>query len=288
MRFGIFVFDSARNMDPATLAKRAEELGFSSFWIPEHTVLPVNPSKGPSGSTTAEFPESFYQISDPVISLARASGATSTIKLGTGILLAAERNPLLTSKSLATLDRLSGGRRLVGIGTGWSPEEYAAMGGDFQNRYAQLREHVQALKTIWSEDEPEFHGRFYNFPPVKVHPKPVQTPHPPIFIGGGLGRLADRVFKRIVNWADGWVPVVYEIEQVRRGKESLTRLAAEAGRDPASIPIYVMTRGRAFRTRDEVKQLEEAGADEVVFWLQSPYEDDDALIELEHIAQSVM
>ena len=176
----------------------------------------------------------------------------------------------------------------MGIGTGWSPEEYAAMGGDFHNRYAQLREHVQALKTIWSEDEPEFHGRFYNFPPVKVYPKPVQTPHPPIFIGGGLGRLADRVFKRIVNWADGWVPVITEIEQVRRGRESLTRLAEEAGRDPASIPVYAMTRGRAFRTRDEVAQLEEAGADEVVFWLQSPYDGDDALVELENIAQAVM
>ena len=100
--------------------------------------------------------------------------------------------------------------------------------------------------------------------------------------------MAERVFKRIVNWADGWVPVVYEIEQVRRGRESLTRLAEEAGRDPDSIPVYAMTRGRAFRTRDEVRRLEEAGADEVVFWLQSPYEDDDPLVELEHIAHSVM
>ena len=257
MRFGIFVFDSARNMDPATLAKRAEELGFSSFWIPEHTVLPVNPSKGPSGSTTAEFPESFYHISDPVISLARASGATSTIKLGTGILLAAERNPLLTSKSLATLDRLSGGRLLLGIGTGWSPEEYAAMGGDFHHRYSQLREHIQALKTIWSEDEPEFHGRFYNFPPVKIYPKPVQAPHPPIFIGGGMGRLAERVHKRIVDWGAGWVPVITEIEQVRRGRESLTRLAEEAGRDPSVRPRIRYDPGPGFQ--DERRRAASGG-----------------------------
>ena len=289
MDIGVFVFDSARNIDSAVSARRAEELGFSSYWVPEHTVLPVVPSPSPTGPVRQRgesITEALYHIADPMITLARASGATSEIKLGTAICLVAERNPLLVAKSVGTLDHLSGGRVLFGIGTGWSPEEYAAMGGDFEHRYAQLLEHIRALKTIWGNDEAEFHGRFYDFPPVKVFPKPVQKPHPPIIIGGGTGLNAQRVYQRIVNWADGWIPTVSEVAPVKQGREALNRLAREAGRDPASIKVYAMSRSGFSWDRDSLRELEEAGADEAVFWMQSPYEGG-AIGELEAIAKQV-
>jgi len=285
MDIGVFVFDSARNTDPAILARRAEELGFSSYWVPEHTVLPVNPSTNP-GSRDGPIPESYYHLADPMITLARASGATSRIKLGTAICLVAERNPLLVAKSIGTLDHLSGGRVLFGIGTGWSREEYAAMGGDFEHKFAQLREHMRVLKTIWSNAEAEFHGRFYDFPPVKVFPKPIQKPHPPILIGGGTGPQAERVYQRIVNWADGWIPVVSEVAQVKRGREALNRLAREAGRNPASIKVYAMCRAGAFRDRDSLGDLEDAGADEAVFWMPL-HGEGDAMQDLEAISKQV-
>ena len=288
MDLGVFVFDSARSIDSAALARRAEELGFISYWVPEHTALPVHPSPGQGGGIRNDtIPEAYYHIADPMITLARASGATSRIKLGTAICLVAERNPLLVAKSVGTLDQLSGGRVLFGIGTGWSREEYAAMGGDFEHKHAQLREHIRALKTIWGNDEAEFHGRFYDFPPVKVFPKPVQKPHPPILIGGGMGPKAERVYQRIVNWADGWLPTVSEVAPVKQGRDALTRLAREAGRDPASIKVHVMIRGGLGRDRDSLKELEEAGADEVMYWM--PLADEgDAVKDLEDIARQVM
>ena len=288
MDLGVFVFDSARSIDPAALARRAEEVGFSSYWVPEHTVLPVKPSPGQGGGIRNDtIPESYYHIADPMITLGRASGATSRIKLGTAISLVAERNPLVMAKSLGTLDHLSGGRALFGIGTGWSREEYAAMGGDFEHKNAQLGEHIRALKTIWGNDEVEFHGRFYDFPPVKVFPKPLHKPHPPILIGGGMGPKAESVYQRIVNWADGWIPTVSEAAPVKRGRDALTRLAREAGRDPTSIKVHVMVRAGLGRDRESLKELEEAGADEVIFWMPIAGEGD-PLEDLEDIARRVV
>src|SRR5215468_6319564 len=221
MKVGIFHYlSTAYSIDPAVLAKRAEELGFDSLWLPEHPIFPVTTaSPFPLGGPIPEF---YSALIDPFVGLARASAVTQTIKLGTGICLVPERNPLLLAKEIATLDHFSGGRFLFGIGAGWLKEETEIMGGDFAHRWTQTQE------------EAEYHGRYYDFPPVRSFPKPAQRPHPPIVLGSITSR---RVFQRIVAWGDAWMPVGVSLEEMKHGRETLNELAVQAGRDPRSIQV---------------------------------------------------
>src|SRR5919198_3091696 len=163
MKIGVFVFQTDDVMDPAMLAKTAEALGFESFWVPEHPIIPVQTSSPYPGSSDGNIPESYSRIVDPFVALARASAATQTIKLGTGICLVPERNPLLLAKEIATLDHFSGGRFLFGIGAGWLREEMEILGGNFEHRWGQTREAVLAMKQLWTTDEAQFHGQYYDF-----------------------------------------------------------------------------------------------------------------------------
>ena len=183
MNIGTSVPLPAYTIDPAFMAKKAEELGFESIWYAEHPAVPVH-SASPFPSTGGEIPWTYSHFTDPYIALARASGVTRTIKLGTGITLVPERNPLLLAKEIASLDRFSGGRFLFGIGTGWLREETELMGGDFEHRWTQTREAIEVMKALWTHDEAEYHGRYFNFPPVRSFPKPAQQPHPPVILGG--------------------------------------------------------------------------------------------------------
>src|SRR5437899_9533049 len=194
---------------------------------------------------------------DPFVALARASGATKTIKLGTGIVLVPERHPLLLAKEISTLDLFSGGRFLFGIGAGWLREETQIMGGDFDRRWTQTRESILAMKELWTKPAAEFHGKYYDFPPVKSFPKPLQKPHPPVLLGGG----AKNVLQRVVAWGDGWLPNRVTPEQLRESRATLDRMAKDAGRDPATITISVY--GQPV-DRDLVRRLHEAGATRVV------------------------
>jgi alkanesulfonate monooxygenase SsuD/methylene tetrahydromethanopterin reductase-like flavin-dependent oxidoreductase (luciferase family) len=170
MRVGIFHYlSTAYSINPAVLAQRAEELGFDSFWLPEHPIMPVTtvtpyPLGGP-------IPDFFAALIDPFVGLARASTVTKTIKLGTGICLVPERNPLLLAKEIATLDHFSGGRFLFGIGAGWLKEETEIMGGDFAHRWTQTQEAILAMKALWTQEEAEYHGRYYDFPPRPIFPE---------------------------------------------------------------------------------------------------------------------
>ena len=183
MAVGIVVPLPAYTVDPAFIAQKAEELGFESIWYHEHPILPVH-SDSPFPATGGEIPWTYRHFTDPYIALARASAVTSKIKLGTGITLIPERNPLVLAKQISTLDQYSGGRFLFGIGAGWNREETTIMGGDFEHRWAQTREAIMALKELWTEDEAEFHGRYYDFPPVYCYPKPAAEATPP----GSSGR----------------------------------------------------------------------------------------------------
>ena len=194
MSVGVSTPLPAYTIDPAFMAKKAEELGFESIWYAEHPAVPVE-SDSPFPATGGEIPWTYSHFTDPYIALARASGATSTIMLGTGITLVPERNPLLLAKEIASLDRFSGGRFLFGIGTGWLREETEIFGGDFEHRWTQTREALEVMKELWTKDEAEYHGKYFNFPPVKSYPKPAQQPHPPIIIGG----MARNVLRRIVS-----------------------------------------------------------------------------------------
>ena len=280
MDIGITARISSNSRDPAELAKRAEELGFESFWLPEHPILPVNPTSRYGGTPDGSIPPSMGDIGDPLIALARASAATSTIKLGTAISLVPEHHPLLHAKQIATLDRVSNGRFLFGIGAGWLREETEIMGGDFPHRWGQTREHILAMKRLWTEEEAEFHGRFVDFPAVRCSPKPVQDPHPPVYLGG----FAANVFKRVVEWGDGWMPVRVDEEQVRQGRATLDELAETAGRDPRSIRLMVCN---VRPDADLIGRLESAGADRVTVALRADAADE-SLEEMEKVASAII
>src|SRR5438094_6045299 len=202
MKIGVNMTFSSRSIDVAVMAQKAESLGFESLWLPEHPVIPVHVTTRYQGSPDGAIPPSMSDIADPFLALARASAVTTTIKLGTGICLVPERNPLLLAKEIATLDHFSNGRFLFGIGAGWLQEETEIMGGDFAHRWSQTRESVLAMKELWTKPEAEFHGKYYDFPLVKSNPKPKQKPHPPVLLGGG----ATNVLQRVVAWGDGWLP----------------------------------------------------------------------------------
>ena len=279
MAVGIVVPLPAYTVDAAFIAQKAEELGFESIWYHEHPILPVH-SDTPFPSTGGEIPWTYGHFTDPYIALARASGVTSKIKLGTGITLIPERNPLVLAKQIAALDQYSGGRFLFGIGAGWNREETTMMGGDFDHRWTQAREAVLALKELWTKDEAEFHGRYYDFPPVYCYPKPHQKPHPPVILGG----TAKNVHRRVVQWGDGWMPNNPGPEVVERGRATLDELADAAGRDPASIEVTVF--GTPPDT-DLIRRYEDAGAVRAVVRMEAS---EGAAIssELERAAEKVL
>jgi probable F420-dependent oxidoreductase len=284
MKVGILTW----SVDVAALAQRAEALGFDAFWVPEHTATPVQIAPK---TTTFRLhlepdgtPQPLYRsgtFADPLITLARASAVTQTIKLGTGVCLVPEHHPLLLAKQVATLDNFSGGRFLFGIGAGWLNEETEIMGGDFAHRWAQTREAILAMKELWIKDAAEFHGKYYDFPPVISFPKPVQQPHPPIYIGAfGMGH----VFRRVVSYGNAWMPWMFTPEQIGQGRAILNDLARDAGRDPQSIEVVAMP---VPPDPDVFKAYEDAGADGVVI-LVMPAAAAEMMGALEQIAQTVL
>ncbi|MCE2405707.1 MAG: LLM class F420-dependent oxidoreductase [Dehalococcoidia bacterium] len=281
MRVGVSTFPTSYSIDPALLARRAEEMGFSSFWVPEHPIIPVHTTSPFHGSPDGVIPDYYAEIVDPFVALARASATTTTIKLATGICLVPERNPILLAKEVATLDRISGGRLIFGIGAGWLREETEIMGGDFDHRWGQTRDAVLAMKELWGQDEAEYHGKFYDFPPVRSFPKPLQQPNPPIYLGAWA---QGNVFKRVARYGDGWMPSRSSPEEVRAGRESLVRAVEDVGRDPASI--QVLAYGVA-ADRELIRAYEEAGTDEVVVRVATA-DEQRSLAELDSIARAVL
>jgi probable F420-dependent oxidoreductase len=283
MNVGIFVFATADALDTAVLAKHAEEVGFESFWVPEHPVIPVTTTSPYRGASDGVIPDAYKRIVDPFIALAQASAVTTKIKLGTGICLVPEHNPLLLAKTIATLDHCSGGRFIFGIGAGWLKEETEVMGGDFPHRWTQTREAILAMKELWTKDEAAYHGRYYNFPPVLSFPKPTQKPHPPVLLGG----TARNVLQRVVEWGDGWMPNRIAVDDIRRGRNTLNELAEQAGRDPTSLEILAFGFSGQFRSRTAIEELADAGANRVTIWLDQTA-GDAALAEMDQIARQVL
>ena len=281
MNVGISVPLPAYAVDVAFMARKAEELGFESFWCAEHPFIPVHTTSRFPGSEDGVIPESYSHFVDPFVALARASGVTTRMKLGTGIVLVPERNPLLLAKEISTLDLFSGGRFLFGIGSGWLREETQIMGGDFDHRWSQARESILAMKELWTKPEAEFHGKYYDFPLVKSYPKPAQKPHPPVILGGH----AKSVLERVVAWGDGWLPNRITPDTLREGRATLDRLAKDAGRNPSAITISVHGQPA---DRDLIKRFHDAGATRVI--VRPPVVKTEAEMgaELTKIAQAVL
>ena len=280
MKIGVNMTFSSRSIDVAVIAQKAESLGFESLWLPEHPVIPVQVTTRYQGSADGAIPPAMSDMADPFVALARASAVTTTLKLGTGICLVPERNPLLLAKEIATLDHFSNGRFLFGIGAGWLQEETEIMGGDFAHRWSQTREAILVMKELWSKEEAEYHGTFYDFPPVRSFPKPSQQPHPPVLLGGS----ARNVLQRVVAWGDGWLPIRVTPEEVKMGRATLDALAAAAGRDPSTIDITVF--GQA-SDHDTLQRFVEAGASRVIVRLSTTLSAA-ALTELERMAAQVL
>ena len=201
MKYGLTIFPTDYTMAPDEFARRAEEMGFESVWFPEHTHIPVERKTPWSGGP--ELPRDYYHSYDPFVALMAAGAATREIKLATGICLIIQHDPITTAKTISTLDRLTNGRFIFGIGGGWNREEIEHHGTPFAKRFAVLRERVLAMKAMWTEDQAEFHGQHVNFEPIAVNPKPVQKPHPPIIMGGD----GPTTFDRVVQFCDGWLPI---------------------------------------------------------------------------------
>ncbi|TDD31887.1 LLM class F420-dependent oxidoreductase [Actinomadura sp. KC06] len=200
MKFGIYTLLTAESVRPDVLARAAEERGFDSLFIAEHSHIPVKRETLWQGRT--ELPGPYYRTLAPFTALAAASAATSTLLLGTAVALLPQRDPIHTAKEVATLDVLSGGRALLGVGVGWNREEMRNHGTDPRTRGALLDEQLAAIKAIWTEDEAEFHGEHVDFDPIHLWPKPVRRPHPPIYVGGE----SPAALARVVRHGDGWLP----------------------------------------------------------------------------------
>ena len=244
------------------LARLAEERGFESLFLPEHTHIPASrDTPHPSGQP---LPEPYKHTLDPFVALAAAAAVTETIKLGTGVCLVNQRDPIVTAKEVATLDVVSGGRVLFGVGAGWNVEEMRNHGIDESTRFGQMRERVEAMKAIWTQDEASYHGKHVNFERIWCWPKPVQRPHPPVLVGGN----GPRVLKRVVRYGDEWFPnrIGSQDELLARIVE-LQRLAEDAGRDP--IPVSL---GGVPSDPAQIAILEEGGVHRCVWWIPSDRE----------------
>jgi probable F420-dependent oxidoreductase len=257
MKIGIPLF-LLRPQNMAAVAQYAEELGFESVWLPEHLVFPTEiKSRYPYAEAPPINPST--QLLDPLVLLAQVAAVTTRIRLGTNVYLLPLRHPLTTARMAVTLDVISNGRFSFGVGAGWLKEEFDAAGIDFESRGARLRECVRALKTLWTEPEPQHHGRFFSFGPVKFEPKPTQKPHPPILFGGETAAA----LRRAVALGDGWYGVNHTPESAAARVKEIRAQLADAGR--SADPFELTTScGAGGMSADTVRRYEDAGIDRIV------------------------
>ncbi len=260
MKYGIFIFPTEYSIRADELARAVEERGFDSLWLPEHSHIPVSRrSPYPAGGA---LPRDYLHIADPFVGLAAAAAVTKRIKLGTAICLVVEHDPIILAKRVASLDLLSNGRFIFGVGGGWNAEEMENHGTVFKTRWRVLRERIDAMKLIWAEHKTEYHGQFVDFDALWSYPKPVQKPCPPVFLGGHT----PAVRRRVAENYDGWMPTIMRTGEFMAGIEHLRRLARDYGRDPKSINIS-MVFPRA--ERKVMDRYQAAGVDRVMLGLPS-------------------
>ncbi len=252
MKLGVFSFNTEYAIRADELAIAAEERGFESLWFPEHTHIPASrltewPGKGP-------LPREYVHMSDPFVSAAAAAVVTKTIKLGTGICLLVEHDPIALAKTVATVDQLSNGRFLFGIGAGWNREEMENHGTAYDKRWKVLEERVHAMKALWTQEEASYHGDYVNFDKVWSYPKPVQRPHPPVILGT-FGSAWGR--KRVAEFGDGWIPIDLFHGNLKDDIDDLHKRLRDNGRDPSEVPISMFD---IFETKeDDLKRFADLG-----------------------------
>ncbi|HSR23020.1 MAG TPA: LLM class F420-dependent oxidoreductase [Candidatus Eisenbacteria bacterium] len=273
MKFGIAIFPTDYAISMTELGPAVEERGFESLWVAEHSHIPASRATPWPGG--AELPKQYSHTLDPFVALTAAAVATRTLLLATGVCLVIQRDTIHTAKEVASLDHLSGGRFLFGIGGGWNREEMADHGTRYETRWRLLREQVEAMKEIWTKDDAEYRGQLVDFGPIWAWPKPVQRPHPPVLLGGN----GPNTLKRVVRYADGWMP--------NRGDfmariPELRQLAEAAGRGPIPVTAYGSPHGGAA----EIERYREGGVERVIWYLPADGRDA-AMRRLEEVAELI-
>jgi probable F420-dependent oxidoreductase len=269
LKIGAVMFFTSYSMQPAPLARALEERGFESLWVPEHTHIPS--SRKTPYRLGGPLIRPYYDIMDPFLALNTAATVTTNLRIGTGVALLPQRDPIITAKMVSTIDQLSNGRFLFGVGNGWNQDEIENHGTDFKSRHKIARERLEAMKAIWGQAEPEYHGEFVKFEKMEQWPKPLQKPHPPIIVGGAFPYAA----RRAIRYGDGWIPRADRLDEGDVGAtiKEFRKMAIEAGRDPENLPITVF---RVPEELDRLKFCEDIGIDRVVFTL--PAEKADRII----------
>jgi probable F420-dependent oxidoreductase len=262
MDFGASMFFTDYSMTPGELAQALEARGFESVWAPEHSHIPSSRISQPASGGT--LGRQYYDVMDPFVTLTAAAMATKTLKVGTGVCLVIQRDTIQTAKLAASLDQVSGGRFLFGIGGGWNQEEMADHGTVFKTRFKRMREQIEAMRAIWTEEEPEYHGDIVDFPKMKTWPKPVQKPHPPVIVGGAWPHAA----RRAIRYGDGWIPNASRAHyaDVTEFLPQFHQMAADAGRDPASVPVSIFG---APEDADRLRRFRDQGVARAVVTLPS-------------------
>ena len=266
MEFGALMFFTEYAIPATEFAQALEARGFESVWAPEHSHIPtLRKSPWPGGG---ELPKVYYEAMDPFVSLTAAAVATKRLNVATGVCLVQQRDPIQTAKLVASIDQVSGGRFLLGVGGGWNAEEMADHGTEFRTRFKLVRERIEAMKEIWTKTKAEYHGEMVDFPEMMAWPKPVQKPHPPILVGGAFPHAA----RRAVRYGDGWAPIAGRgpdgdvVELLPRFHQMLS----EAGRDPQSVPVTLFG---AIEDADRLARYRDKGIARVVVMLPSANSD---------------
>ena len=260
MHFGASMFFTDYSMSAADLARALEERGFESVWAPEHSHIPTSRLSPWGGG--GELPKKYYDVMDPFVSLTMAAAVTKTLKVATGVCLVAQRDPIQTAKLVASIDQVSGGRFLFGIGNGWNAEEMADHGTEFKTRHKLARERVEAMKAIWTQSKAAYHGEMVDFGPMMAWPKPVQKPHPPILVGGAFPYAA----RRAAAYGDGWIPLASRGADIDTHISEFRQMLAERGREPDSFPISLF---QMTEDVDLLKRYRDMGINRVVVSLDS-------------------
>jgi probable F420-dependent oxidoreductase len=262
MKFGASMFFTEYSMTPAELAVALEQRGFDIVWAPEHSHIPL--SRKTPFILGGDLPKRYYDAMDPFVTLTMAAAATKTLKIGTGVCLIAQRDQIQTAKLVASIDQVSGGRFVFGVGNGWNQDEMENHGTVFTTRHKLARERVEAMKEIWTKSKAEYHGEFVNFDPMMAWPKPVQKPHPPIIVGGAFPYSA----RRALRYGDGWIPHASRntYAEIADMIPEFNKMAQEAKRDPKSIEITVWG---PKQDADLMKRYQDLGVSRIVFSLES-------------------
>jgi len=254
--FGLSMFPTDYAIQPVELAKAAEERGFESLFFPEHTHIPASRKTPYPGGT--ELPKEYFHTHDPFVALGAAAAVTKKLKLGTGVCLVIERDPIVLAKEVASLDMISGGRVVFGIGAGWNVEEMANHGAQFKKRWKIVREKILAMREIWTKEAAEFHGEFVNFDPIWQYPKPVQPGGPPIL----LGSQSKHTFDRVAEYCDGWMPINFPRYDFAAAVKSLREAEKRTGRKKLGLTLFGLG-----PIEDHAKQFIALGFDRLIFAL---------------------